>query len=116
MSTLFRFAAYRTAERWTDVVFVRRSQARLTQTVRPPHEGLRCGITHRYIQRADNHSMPKSLRYIVALSLAIATVLCATPLQLSKEDRSEQDLKRLLQQLRDLDRDLERTPREMWRQ
>jgi hypothetical protein len=56
--------------------------------------------------------MTNSIRCIVALSLAVATVLCAKQLQPSKEDRVERDLKRLHQLIRDLDR----TPREMWRQ
>ena len=56
--------------------------------------------------------MTKSIRYMVALSLAVATVLCPKQLQSPKEDRVEQDLKRFFQQIRDLDR----TPREMWRQ
>jgi hypothetical protein len=56
--------------------------------------------------------MPTSVRYIVALSLAVATVLCATPLQPSKENSMKQELKRLKQQIQEL----ERTPREMWRQ
>jgi hypothetical protein len=56
--------------------------------------------------------MTKSIRYIVALSLAVATVLCAKLSQPSKEDLVEQALKSFFQQIRDQ----ERTPREMWRQ
>ena len=39
--------------------------------------------------------MTKSIRYIVALSLAVATVLCAKQLQPPKEDRVEQAFKRI---------------------
>ena len=56
--------------------------------------------------------MAKSIRYIVALSLAVATVLCAKQLQPSKEYRMKQAIERIQQQIREL----ERTPREMWRQ